>query len=125
MKERAAIFLMFIYLLGATNACQVLKLPLLVTHFIKHKKESPHITLGSFFKMHYIDPQPFDADYQQDMQLPFKKTPDTFCRNTPYELSLPKIVLKSPELYSVVQPVLNDDIPHILLTGNIFQPPKA
>lgn len=75
--------------------------------------------------MHYIDPQPFDADYQQDMQLPFKKTPDTFCRNTPYELNFPKIELKSPELHANVQPVLNDDVPHILLTCNIFQPPKA
>lgn len=116
---------MLIYLFGATNACQFLKLPLLVTHYLKHKTESPYITFGSFFKMHYIDPQPFDADYEQDMQLPFKKTPDTFCRNIPSELVLPKIVLKTPEYYIETQPVRNDTIPGTLLPYNIFQPPKA
>jgi hypothetical protein len=125
VKKWSAIFLVLLYLLGATNACQVLKLPLLVTHFIKHKNESPYITLGSFFKMHYIDPQPFDADYDQDMQLPFKKTPDTFCRNMPYELTVPKIALKAPEIHPEFQPSFDVEITYILLASNIFQPPRA
>lgn len=83
------------------------------------------MTFGSFFKMHYIDPQPFDDDYDQDMQLPFKKTPDTFCSNMPTELVLPKIVVRAPEHNPQIHRVLNDDIRHILLTRNIFQPPKA
>ena len=126
MKERIAILLMSIYLLGATNTCQVLKLPLLVSHYIKHKKESPYITLGSFFKMHYIDPQPFDADYAQDMQLPFKTTPDTFCRNTPIVVSiLPTIEFRAPVPRPEGPPILNDHIPLTLLACKIFQPPRA
>jgi len=126
MKKWSAILVLFIYMLGATNACQFLKLPLLVSHYIKHKKESPYITLASFFKMHYIDPQPMDADYNEDMQLPFKTAPDALCRNIPLFISsLPKIELNAPVVYYEPRPVLDDDIATVLLINNIFQPPKA
>lgn len=126
MKKEGAILLMAVYLFGATNACQVLKLPLLVTHYIKHKQESPYITLGSFFKMHYIDAQPFDADYVQDMQLPFKTTPDTFCLNTPSIVPIvPKIDFIAPVYRPVLQPIVNEDIPLSLSATAIFQPPRA
>lgn len=126
MKEKAAILLMAIYFFGATNACQLLKLPLLVTHYIKHKQESPYITLGSFFKMHYVDKQPFDADYAQDMQLPFKSTPDVIFHPTPSLVPvLPKVELTVPAPGSVIQPIINDDIPPSLAAAAIFQPPRA
>lgn len=125
MKEKAAIFVMFIYLFGATDAYQLLKLPLLVTHFIKHKKESPHITLGSFFKMHYVDPQPMDADYTQDMQLPFKTPQGVFFRTPPTEITVfPKMVFNPLVENVTTRLLLNDDIPSILLNYSIFQPPR-
>jgi len=126
VKEKAAILLMAVYLFGATNACQVLKLPLLVTHFIKHKRESPYITLGSFIKMHYVDAQPFDADYAQDMQLPFKTTPDTFCLNAPSVVPVvPKIDFSTPAYRPVLQPIVNEDVPLSSSIAAIFQPPRA
>lgn len=126
MKEKAAILLMAVYLFGATNACQVLKLPLLVTHYLKHKQESPYITLGSFFKMHYIDAQPFDADYTQDMQLPFKTTPNTFCLNTPSVVPvIHKTDFTAPVYSPVLQPIINEEIPLSLSATAIFQPPRA
>ena len=126
MIRWSAILLLLIYMLGTTNACQLLKLPLLVSHYIKHKKESPYITLVSFFKMHYIDPQPMDADYNEDMQLPFKTAPDALCRNIPLFVSmLPVIELNAPVVNYQRQPVIDDDFSTILLINNIFQPPKA
>jgi len=126
MKRWSAILFLFIYLLGATNACQLLKLPLLVSHYIKHKQESPYITLGSFFKMHYIDPQPMDADYNEDMQLPFKTTPVTLCRNMPLFVSmLPVVAIQPPVLDKQLQLVFNDDIPSAFEVHNIFQPPRT
>lgn len=126
MKRGATILLMTVYLFGATNACQLLKLPLLVTHYIKHKQESPYITLDSFIKMHYIDAQPFDADYAQDMQLPFKTTPDTFCLTTPSIVPVfPKIDFKAPVPRPAMQPILNENIPSIFEASPIFQPPRA
>ena len=126
MIRWSAILLLFIYMLGATNACQFLKLPLLVSHYIKHKKESPYITLASFFKMHYVDPQPFDADYAQDMQLPFKTTPNAFFRYTP---SIPSQtpLLKPKFLWTemVTSPPSNEDILSSLYIHPIFQPPRV
>ena len=91
VKKTLAILLTSIYLFGATDASQLLKLPLLISHYINHKKENPNTTLVSFFKMHYVDPQPYDADYSQDMQLPFKTTPNAFFRYTPALLSIKRI----------------------------------
>jgi len=125
MRRWSAILFLFTYILGSTNACQLLKLPLLVSHYIKHKKESPDITLGSFFKMHYIDPQPMDADYNEDMQLPFKTPPVTLCRNMPlFVPMLPQIAIRVPVVDKQPQLVLNDDIPFAFVVNNIFQPPR-
>lgn len=117
---------MAIYILGSTNACQLLKLPLLITHYIKHKAESPYMDFRSFVKMHYIDPQPLDDDYAQDMQLPFKTTPDTFLQNRP---SIEPVVLllsiKAPVIPLPQQLIVNDHIHPSPLVYSIFQPPKA
>ena len=125
MKVKIATLLLITYLLGATNAYQLLKFPLLVSHFIKHKKENSEITLGSFLKMHYVDPQPMDADYDQDMQLPFKTTPEILCRNIPSILAMPPgIVFKPLVPDQETQPLLNENIHAILLFHSIFHPPR-
>jgi hypothetical protein len=126
VKKPLAIVLTAIYLFGATDASQLLKLPLLVSHYIKHKKENPYTTLGSFFKMHYVDPQPYDADYTQDMQLPFKTLPNAFFRYTPTVLSQapfvkPKILL----VYNETPPPANEEVVSSLLIHKIFQPPRV
>ncbi len=126
MKEKLAVFLLVVYMFGSTDAYQLLKLPLLVGHYVKHKKESPYITPGSFFKMHYIDPQPFDDDYRQDMQLPFKTVLNVFGRNLPTDITfLQRIIFKAPTENLVVQPVLNDSFSPFLLCHTIFQPPRV
>lgn len=61
-----------VYAFANTELHQLLKLPMLVQHFVEHKEENPGITLGEFLYQHYILPQPKDADYDQDMKLPFK-----------------------------------------------------
>ena len=126
MKEKLAIFLLVVYLFGSTDAYQLLKLPLLVGHYVKHKRESPYITLGSFFKMHYIDPQPFDDDYKQDMQLPFKTVLNVYGRNLPTDITiLSRIIFRAPSENPGIQPIKNDDVPHHLVARTIFQPPRA
>ncbi len=125
MKRWSAIMILLIYVMGSTNACQFLKLPLLVSHYIKHKSESPYITLGSFFKMHYVDPQPMDADYNEDMQLPFKTTPVTLCRNIPlFVATIPSITIQAPVFDNQPLPLFNDDIPFAFVVNTIFQPPR-
>jgi hypothetical protein len=126
VKRALAILLFCIYTFGATDACQLLKLPLLVSHYLKHKKENPHTTLAAFFKMHYIDPQPMDEDYAQDMRLPFKTMPDAFFRHTPTVVSYqPFVKLNSIQVINDQPPVFNEDAYSTLLINKIFQPPRS
>ncbi|QJB33088.1 hypothetical protein HF324_17535 [Chitinophaga oryzae] len=126
MKKATAIILLLVYLFGSTDASQLLKFPLLVEHFKKHKQENVHMTLLTFLKLHYVDEQPFDDDYLQDMQLPFK-TPDIICMAlvtvmppTPATLYTPVIELPR-EAYLII----NDGPPPYRLPDNVFQPPKS
>lgn len=124
MRRVVAILCFFVYVLGTTEMDQVLRLPLLVKHYLQHKAESPGITMYAFFKMHYIDPQPFDDDYQQDMQLPFKRI-DVRC------IPQPSIL---PEIVASVIPRTVFYVPHYILyneqhmpdwqLNGIFRPPQ-
>jgi hypothetical protein len=51
---------------------EFLKMPLLVSHFIEHQKETPNLKLWDFLCMHYAHGEVKDADFDRDMKLPFK-----------------------------------------------------
>ncbi len=70
MKKWFSILLLSFYLVSTTELYQLLKIPVLVEHFIDHKKENKEITFIDYLKMHYNDPVK-DADYQTDQKLPF------------------------------------------------------
>jgi hypothetical protein len=126
MKNLAAILFLLIYLFGNTNASQVMKLPLLVKHYLKHKQEDPSLTVGSFLKMHYVGQQPFDSDYQQDMQLPFKTPVDVCTLISPTILPVvPQISFTILVITPVKHTILNDRVPLYSYPHSIFQPPKA
>ena len=72
MKKFVAYFFLTVYLFSNTEAREVLKFPKLIEHYISHKIQNEDTTLYSFFKMHYLDAPIKDADYKQDMKLPFK-----------------------------------------------------
>lgn len=71
MKKAIAYFLCIIYLFAATEASQLLKIPLLIKHYQNHNLQE-QVGFISFLKQHYVDAFEYDADYQQDLQLPFK-----------------------------------------------------
>lgn len=66
------------YLFSATEFKQLLKLPLLVEHFIEHKEENKLITFWEFLTLHYKTTNVKDADYEKDMKLPFKSQTGLF-----------------------------------------------
>lgn len=73
MKRLIPYLFIILYLTSFSEVRQVLKLPLLIEHYISHKQQNEEMTLAAFFKMHYWGNQVKDADYDQDMQLPFKQ----------------------------------------------------
>ncbi|MBP6730634.1 MAG: hypothetical protein KA149_01160 [Chitinophagales bacterium] len=129
---KATTIILSFYLLAVSLApnfggYQLLKLPKLVTHFLEHRAENKQMTLTAFLVMHYLSPTVVDADYEHDMQLPFKTE----------AISLPQgaialIPISIPDFsfstfVSVVHktPVLNDGFVLSLSLCNIWQPPKA
>lgn len=64
--------LLFIFTASSTPLGELLKLPALIGHFREHRIESPEMTVIGFIVLHYFSGDVRDADYERDMQLPFK-----------------------------------------------------
>jgi hypothetical protein len=118
--------LFVVYTLGATEAYQLLKIPILVQHYFKHKEQNKHINLIDFLKEHYPEKIVVDDDFAQDMQLPFK----TQQLNT---INLDIVATPATFIASPIQAAVLSDACKVffekskytfLLDNAIFQPPK-
>jgi hypothetical protein len=118
---------MSLYLLGATEAYQLLKLPYLFEHYKTHKQYSNNLSFSAFIDMHYFTTQTFDRDYQQDMQLPFKSSNRTISLLNFVSLFVPKQAVAPFVAFSVCKNyIIFDDEKHSSnALSNIFQPPRA
>lgn len=72
MKEYISKILLIVYLFSATEASQLLKLPLLFSHFIEHQQKEPSMSFGKFLHHHYAIDHGDDGDTATDNKLPFK-----------------------------------------------------
>lgn len=72
MKKTIAILFVSLYLFSTTQLSELLKIPIFVEHYIEHRHENAKITLWDFLWLHYANGNIHDADYDRDMQLPFK-----------------------------------------------------
>ncbi|MDT8414075.1 MAG: hypothetical protein RQ735_01745 [Flavobacteriaceae bacterium] len=68
----ASIFLLTIYLFANTQLCELIKIGVFITHLTEHQSENEEITLSQFVTIHYFSGNVKDADYDRDMELPFK-----------------------------------------------------
>jgi len=127
MKKAAAIFLFILYLFGSTEAYQLLKLPMLVQHYIKHEKEQPGISLLAFLKMHYSKNILIDDDWQQDMKLPFKTHDSDVCMMASVSLPSHRIIfdIVPPPVVSPTFVICETNQYSFLSLQDIFQPPKS
>lgn len=126
MKRTIAILVLAVYLLGATDAYQLLKLPLFVHHFNIHHQENPQLTVFGFIKIHYLDPVVIDDDYAQDMQLPFKTHEVDGCMVSAVSMPIQKVTIEAPTIPLPLIKYSNiDEHPYYYQPlVNIFQPPK-
>lgn len=128
LKKLITIFFLAVYLFATTDAYQLLKLPVVFQHFAEHRAENKNIGFLEFLDMHYMHGSPKDADYDRDMQLPFKKAcPD--CASC----IVASAFVPLTALYFIEKPIRitkqkNYIIQEQLLTSsylaNIWQPPR-
>lgn len=69
MKKVIVIFFLSVYVFSATEAGELLSLPVLVQHFMAHKQEDHTMTFFKFLKLHYENR---NTDDYKDTRLPFK-----------------------------------------------------
>lgn len=125
MKKLITISLLSIYLLSATEAHQLLKLPVIFYHFAEHKQVDKTISFVDFLAMHYLHGSPPDKDYERDMQLPFKA-----CVNINTILPVAPIphIVKIPLLKEVVlktkRASSKNSFTYSPYLADIWQPPK-
>lgn len=105
---------------------QILKFPVLIEHFIEHRSENPDLSLYEFLALHYSSETNYDADYDEDMKLPFKT------HNESQTISITAVYFSdshtkiiSPVLMDHSSPVVkNDMFIYSSYSSSIFQPPK-
>ncbi len=59
-------------MIACTEFDQLLRIPLLISHFMEHKEESKAISFSEFMLIHYVEEYSSNGDYERDMDLPFK-----------------------------------------------------
>lgn len=126
MRNLCSIWLLTIYLCSTTQLGELLKLPILIEHFIEHRQQDPYFSLGSFLNMHYLADTVIDDDYSRDMELPFKTISPAL--TVAASFTLPDIDY-SLALKPVVK-IIKEEQPryNVMLRSNYFntiwQPPK-
>lgn len=114
------------HLVSTTELYQLLKLPLLVEHFIEHKELDKTLSLQRFLRMHYLNEDIKDNDYDKDMSLPFKSHNEN--ASTSMVASVPKKFITLPKpLYKELKPFIISDemLPNSAFLSCIWQPPKS
>lgn len=126
MRKTVAILFTAIYLFGATEASQLLKIPVLVQHYYEHKAGNSSVTLYAFLQMHYLGNDNDDSDNTRDQSLPFK-TMDDCCFFASNTLPPQKLQLILIDENNVIQKfaLLNDASRFFLSPEDIFQPPRS
>jgi hypothetical protein len=124
LKKVIALFLVSLYLLSISEFNQLLKLPLLVQHFIEHHNEDESLTFSRFLVMHYAQENVVDEDHTKDMKLPFKTNQANVVANfIALEVAFDEIKINSIESEQTFAK-LTYTIP-LMFTSSVFQPPKT
>lgn len=125
VKNILIISILSVYLISTTELHQLVKLPLLVEHFIQHKKQNEGLSLWGFLCMHYAN-EDDSTDDNEDRKLPFKSHSE--CS------SLLVNVTPLPHLTEFIKPVFTQKKEFLTYNENfltsshissVWQPPKS
>ena len=125
VKRSVINFLLCVYLFSFTEVKELLKLPNLVEHYISHTITNKNTTFFSFVNLHYLKKQTKDADYKQDMKLPFKTHEDncfsithlTLPEHIGFTLEIPEIFIEKTSIFSYSPNYASNPL------ASIFRPP--
>ncbi|MEO9209870.1 MAG: hypothetical protein ABI208_02160 [Ginsengibacter sp.] len=101
----------------------MLKIPLLVEHYVEHREENNHLTLWQFLYMHYVDDH--GTDNKNDKQLPFKTHDNCVTSISNVFLPSQKFIITRPVQFIENQHFkTQDSFLQSIFLSNIWQPPR-
>lgn len=125
MKRLSAIFMLFVFLCAATEIHQLLKLPVLLHHYLEHRQLEKSISFVAFLKEHYVH-EHAQASQHHHERLPFKSQD---CPGAHISVTDPLLVTFTTvreQVCTIRQTILYKEPHHInSFISRIWQPPKA
>jgi hypothetical protein len=125
VKKAVVVFLTALFFISNTEFHELLKVPVLVAHYLEHKREQPDLSLAHFFSIHYNNTNTKDEDYARDSQLPFKAAEHL---TTSITIFISHFHVKLPAPYfnhKTDLPFYRASFVSFQLLSNIWQPPKC
>ena len=117
---------LFITLISTASTGQLLKLPILVSHYLEHQHKNHDIGFIDFLYMHYMGNDMDDDDDDRDMQLPFKSSPPN-CYNQLPSLPVAAIPLTRQNQFSEKNEFTISSETALMdpSLASLFRPPRA
>jgi hypothetical protein len=128
MRRFLSLFFIFIYINSATELHELVKLPLLLTHYMHHKEGNKNLSFENFITLHYSDKKLHDNEQDNHQQLPFKSHPEMAFASTFVALlpTFETLEIKHPNSQSEKQIITSQNAFYSsAYLSNIWQPPKA
>jgi hypothetical protein len=124
MRKLFAIFFILIFSASFTEAGQMIKFPILLEHYAKHKKDNNRISFSSFIKIHYLQDHQADGDERQDNELPFKNYTLNTTSGVLYLSTITTMVTGIPGALELRYNVHNSEVVLSDHLFGIFHPPR-
>jgi len=124
VKKAILISLLAVQLLSSTELFELVKLPVLVHHFLEHKEENNSITFADFIYLHYAKSGGINTD-DDDTKLPFKSHEG--CPNATVIAVIPAYYsFKAKHEFTETKSffITDEDFINGTLLSGIWQPPK-
>ena len=127
MKNLIAIPFLFIFLFANTEIGQLLKLPVLLHHYLEHHDEEASISFTDFLHKHYTEENSHSSPNKEHQRLPFKSH-DCCMANIPIAYCVPAAFsLKAEIPFSAKKEIFVFNVAFNLPSYffRIWQPPKS
>jgi hypothetical protein len=126
MRQQAAILFLILHFFTATELHQLVRIPVLLTHFSEHKASTSSLNFFEFLSLHYGDVVNTREGQNAHDQLPFQGT----CEISLHALWATIVTVQQiPDKHTPVDQSEKTILPSFIIPSNdgdtIWQPPKV
>lgn len=117
---------MGLFTLHTLSFDQLLKLPVLVMHYMEHRAQDGNLGVMQFLSMHYWGHDNNDNDQDRDNQLPFKKVNSATVHQVFTPLArVTYLKVQAVDNLDIQYPEPDEDLLPNPATNGLFRPPRA